>query len=196
MRADVLGRIRGPYQLAVADRKKYNTMRRSFCALAAVLVLGLTAADARSDEIDDATELLRKGAASEALAHIDKFLKINPKDARGRFLKGVILTKQQKSDGAIAVFRALSADMPELPEPYNNLAVLYAANGRYDDARRVLEMAIMAHPSYALAHENLGDIYARMAGQSYERAGKLGPQSTTANEKLKLIDKLLVPARK
>ena len=64
-------------------------MRRSFCALTAALVLGLTAADARSDEIDDATELPRKSAAGEASAQIDKFLKINPKDARGRFLKGV-----------------------------------------------------------------------------------------------------------
>jgi len=170
-------------------------MRRSFCALAAALVLGLTAAEAHSDEVDDATALLRKGAASEALAQIDKFLKINPRDARGRFLKGVILAEQQKSDDAIAVFRALNTDMPELPEPYNNLAVLYAAKGNYDDARRVLEMAILAHPNYALAHENLGDIYARMAGQSYERAGKLGLTNTTASEKRKMIDKLLSPAR-
>jgi len=171
-------------------------MRRSFCALAAALVLGLTAAEARSDEVDDATQLLRNSAVSEALAHIDKFLKIKPEDARGRFLKGVILSAQQRSDDAIAVFRALNADMPELPEPYNNLAVLYAAKGRYDDARRVLEMAIIAHPSYALAHENLGDIYARMAGQFYERAATLGAQNTTASEKHKLIDKLLGPAQK
>ncbi len=171
-------------------------MHRLFCALTAALVLGLAAAEARSDEVDDATVLLRKGAASEALAQVDKFLKVSPNDARGRFLKGVILAEQQKSDDAIAVFHALNQDMPELPEPYNNLGVLYAAKGRYDDARRVLEMAIVAHPNYALAHENLGDIYARMAGQSYERAGKLNPKSATATGKLKMIDQLLTPAQK
>ena len=171
-------------------------MRRSFCALTAALALGLAMTVAHSDEVDDAGTLLRKGAASEALVQIDKFLATKPKDPRGRFMKGVILAEQQKTDDAIAVFRALNVDMPELPEPYNNLAVLYAAKGDYDNARRVLEMAIIAHPGYALAHENLGDVYARMAAQSYERAGKLDPKSPTALEKSKTIDKLLAPARK
>jgi len=47
---------------------------------------------------------------------------------------------------------------PELPEPYNNLAVLYAARGDHDGARDALLRAISTHPSYATAHENLGDI--------------------------------------
>src|SRR5688572_11332347 len=116
---------------------------------------------ARADAVDEARALLGKGEATAALARVDQFLKENPKDARGRFLRGVILTRQDKSDDAIAVFRALNEDMPELPEPYNNLAVLYAAKGQYEDARRVLETAVIAHPDYALAQENLGDIYAR-----------------------------------
>jgi Flp pilus assembly protein TadD len=144
-----------------------------------------------ADAVDDARGLLQKGRAAEALARVDAHLKGNPKDARGRFLRGVILTEQRKEDEAIAVFRALNEDMPELPEPYNNLGVLYAAKGRYDDARRVLETAVLAHPGYALAHENLGDLYARLAAQSYQRAGKLDPKATGAREKLKLVDQLL-----
>jgi Flp pilus assembly protein TadD len=144
-----------------------------------------------ADAVDDARALLQKGQAAEALLRLDAHLKANPGDARGRFLRGVVLTQQQKSDEAIAVFRALSEDMPELPEPYNNLAVLYAAQGRYEDARRVLETAVLTHPGYALAHENLGDIYARLAAQSYQRAGKLDPKAAGAREKLKLVDQLL-----
>ena len=87
----------------------------------------------------------------------------------GLGLRGVILTEQSKSDEAIAIFRALSEEMPELAQPHNNLGVLYAAKGRYDEARRELEMAILADPKYALAYENLGDVYARMAGHSYQR---------------------------
>lgn len=155
------------------------------------MMLGLATHAARSDEVDDAAALLRKGAANEALARVDAFLKSNPKDARGRFLRGVILSEQQKSDEAIAVFRGLSEEMPELPQPHNNLGVLYAAQGRYDEARRVLEMAILADPKYALAHENLGDVYARMAAQSYQRAGKLDPKNASAPGKSKLIDQLL-----
>ena len=169
-------------------------MHRSFRACAAALILGLAAQAARGDEVDDAAALLRKGAADEALTRIDTFLKSNPKDARGRFLRGVILTEQNRSDEAISIFRALSEEMPELAQPHNNLGVLYAAQGRYDDARRVLEMAILADPKYALAYENLGDVYARMAGQSYQRAGKLDPKNLSVPGKAKLIDQLLTPA--
>ncbi len=150
-----------------------------------------SAVTVHADAVDDASALLRKGQAAQALELVDKHLKANPKDARARFLRGVILTEQQKPNEAIAAFRALNEDQPELPEPYNNLAVLYAAQGRYDDARRVLETAIVANPGYALAHENLGDIYARMAAQSYERAAKLDAKAGTARDKLKLINQLL-----
>ena len=103
---------------------------------------------------------------------------------------GVILSEQRKPNEAISVFRSVSDDRPELPEPYNNLGVLYAGQGRYEEARRALESAILADPKYATAHENLGDVYARMAAQSYERAGKLDPKGASARTKLKLIDQL------
>lgn len=157
--------------------------------LAAVLLAAAVAV--RADGVDDARALLNKGQSAAALSRIDAFLKDNPKDARGRFLRGVILVEQHKSDEAIAAFRALNEERPELPEPYNNLAVLYAAKGRYEDARRVLETAILAHPGYALAHENLGDIYARMAAQSYERAGKLDPKAAGVRTKREQIERVL-----
>jgi Flp pilus assembly protein TadD len=159
--------------------------------LALLAVALLASPSVRADAVDDARALLHKGQAAEALARVDAWLQTNPKDARGRFLRGVILSEQQRPDEAIAVFRALNEDMPELPEPYNNLAVLYAAKGRYEDARRVLETAVLTHPGYALAHENLGDVYARLAAQSYQRAGKLDPKAAGAREKLKAVDQLL-----
>ena len=165
-----------------------RTSFRSAMVLAALLWMG---SPAYGDAVDDATALLREGKANEALRQVDAHLAKNPKDARGRFLKGTILAEQQRPDEAIKLFLALTEEMPELPEPHNNLAVLYAAKGRYEDARRVLETAVRVHPGYALAHENLGDIYARIAAQSYARAGKLDPKSATARTKLKLIDQLL-----
>jgi Flp pilus assembly protein TadD len=158
-----------------------------------VLIFALLAlaTPAHADAVDDARTLLRSGDSAQALARVERYLEDNPKDARGRFLRGVILSEQQKTEDAIAAFRTLNEDMPELPEPYNNLGVLYAAQGRYDDARRVLETAVLAHPCYALAHENLGDIYAQLAAQAYQRAGKLDPKSPSAREKLKLVDQLL-----
>ncbi len=51
-------------------------------------------------------------------------------------------------------------------------------------------MAIRTHPSYATAHENLGDIYAKMASQAYDRALQLDRSNTATQTKLAMIQDL------
>ena len=157
-----------------------------------VLVLGLAPLSAWSqgDPLQDANQLFRQGQFDRAMDRVNGYLAQRPKDARGRFLKGLILTEQNKPNEAIKVFTDLSQDYPELPEPYNNLAVLYASQGQYDKARNSLEMAIRTHPSYATAHENLGDIYAKMASQAYDKALQLDRSNQAAAGKLNLIKDL------
>ena len=158
-----------------------------------VLTAGLalsTSAWAQSDPLQDANQLFRQGQFDRAMERVNGYLASRPKDARGRFLKGLILTEQNKPNDAIKVFTDLSQDYPELPEPYNNLAVLYASQGQYDKARNALEMAIRTHPSYATAHENLGDIYAKMASQAYDKALQLDRGNQAAQSKLNLIKDL------
>jgi tetratricopeptide (TPR) repeat protein len=145
---------------------------------------------AQSDDYTQADLLHKQGQLEPALSRINAYLSDRPKDARGRFLKGIILAEQKKPADAIKVFTELTFDYPELPEPYNNLAVLYAAQGDYDKARAALETAIRVYPSYAAAHENLGDIYAQMAGQAYDKAAKLDHNNKTAPIKLKLVKEL------
>ena len=145
---------------------------------------------AQNDDFAEAGKLFRSGQQAQALERVDNFLKANPKDARGRFLKGLILTEQGKQADAIKIFTGLTEDYPELPEPYNNLAVLYASQGQYDKARAALEMSIRTHPSYATAHENLGDIYAKMASQAYDKALQLDKSNTAAQTKLEMIKEL------
>jgi len=57
--------------------------------------------------------------------------------------------------------------------------VLHAAQGRYDQARNALEVAIRLNPNDATAHENLGDVYATLARQAYARAQQIDPTRTT-----------------
>ena len=158
-------------------------------ALAAALFFSLPGA-AQKDELQDATQLVKQGQLDRAMERVDAYLKTRPKDARGRFMKGIILAEQNKPNDAIRVFTELTQEFPELPEPHNNLAVLYASQGQYDKARAALEMAIRTHPSYATAHENLGDIYAKMASQAYDKALQLDKGNTTAQTKLNLIKDL------
>lgn len=154
------------------------------------LVATLLVAPAFADDAADVTKLLRAGHHAEAMAKADAFLSQNPRDAQMRFLKGVILTEQNKSAEAIVIFTKLTEDFPSLPEPYNNLAVLYASSGQYDKARAALDMAIRTNPSYATAYENLGDIHAKLASQAYDKALQLDSSNSAAKSKLTLLRSL------
>lgn len=157
---------------------------------AALLALALQCGWAVADDYGDASRLFKQGNHAAALDKIEAAIAANPRDARARFLKGLILTEQNKPNDAIKVFTALTDDYPELPEPYNNLAVLYASQGQYDKARKALEMAIHTHPSYAIAHENLGDVYAKMASEAYDKALQLDRGNAAAQTKLAMIEDL------
>ncbi len=157
--------------------------------LVGALLLGL-GGPAHGDDIQDANKLFKQGQHTQALDKVNDVLAGKPKDAQARFLKGLILTEQGKSADAIRIFTGLTEDYPELPEPYNNLAVLYASQGQYDKAKQSLEMAIRTHPSYATAHENLGDIYAKLASQAYDRALQLDRSNTSTQTKLAMIQDL------
>lgn len=144
-------------------------------------------APAYADEIADVGKLAKAGKVVEALSKANEYLAKHPADPQMRFMKGVLLTEQNKSEEAIAVFTKLTEDYKDLPEPYNNLAVLYAASGQYDKARIALEKAIRTNPSYMTAYENLGDVYGKMASQAYDKALALGANNTPSKSRLTLL---------
>jgi Flp pilus assembly protein TadD len=162
----------------------------ALCAAFALLV-AIAASPARADDIQDINRLIKQGQHAQAMDRVNQVLAKKPRDAQARFLKGVILAEQNKPQEAIDVFTRLSQDYPELPEPYNNLAVLYAGQGQYEKARQQLEMSIRTHPSYATAYENLGDVYAKLASQAYDKALQLDSSNSTAKNKLSLIRELI-----
>jgi len=157
-----------------------------------VLALAGSASAAPADDLREAQKLYAQGRFQPAMEKVDAYLKAQPREPQGRFLKGLLLTEQKKVNEAIQVFTGLTEDFPELPEPYNNLAVLYASQGNYDKAKSALELAIHTHPSYATAHENLGDIYAQLASRAYDRALQLDKNNTTAQVKLAMVKDLFV----
>ncbi len=165
----------------------HSLLRRTAVALGLVLAVFAV----RADELQDINRMMRQGQLPQSLERVDKFLAGKPRDAQGRFLKGLILTEMNRPAEAIQVFLKLSEDYPELPEPYNNLAVLYASQGQYEKARTSLESSIRTHPSYATAHENLGDIYAKLASQAYDKALQLDSSNTGAKTKLAMIGELI-----
>ena len=164
------------------------------CALPLLLVLG--AAGARADDYADVSRLIGARQFPQALAKAEQYLSAKPRDPQMRFLKGRIQSESGSTADAVETFTKITEDYPELAEPYNNLAALYAGQSQFDKARAALEIAIRIDPAYAIAHENLGDVHARLAGQSYSRALQLEAGNTGLPAKLALINQLLAPNAK
>lgn len=168
------------------NKTAQKTLYRALAA-AGIVVSVIVWSPAYADELADVGKLAKAGKVVEALNKANEYLAKRPADPQMRFMKGVLLTEQNKSEEAIGVFTKLTEDYKDLPEPYNNLAVLYAANGQYDKARVALEKAIRTNPSYMTAYENLGDVYGKMASQAYDKALALGTNNAPAKSKLTLL---------
>ncbi len=152
--------------------------------LVLLLAMVLGAGSARADVYTDVSQMVRAGRLAEALARADRHLVTKPRDPQMRYLKGVIQRDSGQLADALVTFTQLTEDYPELPEPYNSVAVLRAAQGEYEQARAALEMAIRTNPSYAIAYENLGDVQARLAGQAYCKALQLDPSNSSLRTKV------------
>lgn len=172
--------------------KKYITMpiRSSIVAAHLLTVLIFASFMVHADELKDISQLVNQGQNAQALEKLNAYLASHPGEVQGQFLKGVVLAETGKSADAVKLFTEITTRHPELPEPYNNLAVIYADQGQYDKARHALEMAIKTHPSYATAHENLGDVYARMATDAYDKALQLDKNNTRTQTKLAMVKEL------
>ena len=144
-----------------------------------------------SPEALEIQRLIKSGQSTQALKLIDDALAKNPKDAAMRFRRGVTLSMLDRKAEALQVFQKLVEDHPEMPAPYNNLAVLYGSQGDYDKARAALVAAIRTNPQYATAYQNLGDVYAQLASQAYSKALQLDKSDTTVPPKLVLLRELI-----
>jgi tetratricopeptide (TPR) repeat protein len=145
---------------------------------------------AHADEHADVVRLAKAKQFSEALSKAEQFLSTKPRDPQMRFIKGVVQSEMGRMSDAASTFTRMTEDFPEIPEPYNNLAVIYANSGQLEKAKTALEMAIRTNPTYSTAHENLGDIYAKLASQSYAKALQLDTSNAAVTPKLNIIREL------
>lgn len=139
---------------------------------------------AAANDYAEAEELLTNGDVKAALKSVERALESDPTNADGRFLQGIALANLGRADDAIEVFRDLTQDYREIPEPYNNLAVLLAQKGDFDGARDALEAAVHQHPNYTAAWENLADIYSILATIAYETVLQQEPTNSIAQYRL------------
>lgn len=132
-------------------------------------------AQVHQDSYAQVQQLLKTGKVTQALKQADDYIAAHPNDPQMRFIRAGVLQAAGHADEAENALTQLTRDYPELAEPWNNLAVFYAAHGQLDDARSALQAALRINPTYATALENLGDIDIRLALRSYKQARSADP---------------------
>lgn len=142
--------------------------------------------------------LLNDGRAADALPQIEQRLQASREqksgageDVQALFLKARALEQLGRRQEAKDLYLGMTQRYPELPEPWNNLAALEVKDGRLEQAKMALDAAIRNDPAYAVARENLGDLFMMLAARSYQDARRLAPQNRAAASKERGVKSLL-----
>ena len=146
-----------------------------------------------ASELKQAQKLQSKGDLKGAFDQVNDYLVTNPKDPNGWLLYGISLINQNKLNEAADLFSKLINLYPDSPEPYNNLAVVYARQGNNDKAVETLLKAFDTHPSYAQVQTNLKTVYAALATQAYNRALNLDNDNKAPRADLGVLDQVYQP---
>ena len=130
--------------------------------------------------------LFREGQGELAMQRAEQAVAARPDSAGMRFLHGVMLSESRREPEAERVFERMIQDFPELPEPYNNLAVLRAAKGQWEQARELLEAALRNDPGYHTAQLNLGDVLVQLALRAYQAAATRGSEDAALARRIRM----------
>lgn len=136
-------------------------------------------------------ELLRDGRNDDAAELAEIGYQRNPSNVKLKFLRAVALDGLNRQEDAAILLREITRSHPEIPEPYNNLAVIEAGFGNLEEAQRLLKKALQLNPKFALARKNLADIYLSLAREGYEAAAESFPANKTVAKRLKTLNELL-----
>lgn len=146
-----------------------------------------------ADELKQAKALQAGGNYQGAFDQVNSYLSSNPKDPNAWLIYGVSLMNQNKLTEAADIFGKLIQLYPDAPEPYNNLAAVYARQGNNEKAVETLLQAFETHPSYSQVQKNLKSVYAALATQAYNRALDLDDSKSPARAKLAILDQVYQP---
>ena len=156
--------------------------------ISAVIVIGLslsTPTIADDLDLDAIRSMIESGETVTALELLDQEIASSTSDSAALlFLRARILVTMGDFEKAEHIYRELITRYPARPEPYNNLAHLYSAQGKLDQAASLLRAGLYTDPSYRAHFDNLSRIYAEQAARSLSAA--LAPQDAKSRKALPL----------
>ena len=160
------------------------------CCLAIVLVTFLGAVKA-DREVNAVTNLIDAGEILSALTLLETLKPLRPCDPDLLFVEARVYEAAGETDRAIALYELLIDVFPNIPEPYNNAAALYAARGAIYKAEQLLLGGLGTHNKYKMINENLSNLYIARAAEAYRKALNIETEPGSENiisPILKLLD--------
>tara|TARA_B100001250_G_scaffold5037_1_gene4276 strand:- start:22699 stop:24114 length:1416 start_codon:yes stop_codon:yes gene_type:complete len=137
--------------------------------------------------------LIENDKHKEALNLTEDYLSRNKSDIKFQFLKGLILARLNRYNDAEKIFYKMAEENPNLPEPLNNLAVIYSIQGEYSKAQEILKKALESNRNYETVYHNLSDLYAKVASRAYNQALGISQTERGPVEKLLFLRELNLP---
>jgi tetratricopeptide (TPR) repeat protein len=158
-------------------------MQRFVVIILCLLVTGTALAAASMQQMQ---QLISQERFVDAVSTGEQLLSQNPRHSQARFLTAYAYQMSAQTDRAISLYQGLIEDNPQLPEPRNNLAMIYLARGDYDRASQLLVEALNTRSSYAIAYENLSQVYKGLASEAYRRAVSESSEPAKYTHKIEL----------
>ena len=134
-----------------------------------------------------AQSMAENGNPRGALKQLEARLSTRPDDSRAAYLKGLVLMQLGRSEEAERWYKMMQANFPDLPQPGNALAVIYAGRGDLPAAEAALRALLEKHPDHTSARVNLARLYVQMAQAEYEKALKDTPDNAMIARKLEAL---------
>jgi len=144
-----------------------------------------------------AQNYLRSALNSNKSSDLDNayniLVKLDQNDSDVRMALGAVYLAKNINDKAVKEFEnAVSLEASETKTKYNSLGIAYIKSGKYKEAVKALEIAVLLEPSNDYAHNNLGHAYLKVgkfieAKQQFEKAVLLNPENKKAEKNLNWV---------
>lgn len=165
----------------------HNKKRLVPALLAALLVVAMPVAALQEAEQAKIVALMQAGQAEAASKALDEALAKTPDDFQLRYLKALSMMDRNLFAEAAAHLDKMIASFPGVAALHNNRGVARTRLSQYTAAAQDFEEALRLEPTYAMASENLGMVYANLADLAMSSALKLDPGNARLAQRHSLL---------
>lgn len=118
----------------------------------------------------DLEKILKSSNAQEVERLLKEIKNSGRNGFESDFYRGLIYLKREQFDSALSSFSQVPLSSPYYLDARNNIAIIYASQGKLNLAKSTLEDALKANRSAEIVYKNLNDLKYFLANKNYSSA--------------------------